>query len=170
MDPTLALAYYHCCSINPHTAIFNDELGLDIDTSAMWDRTSNLIGDPIGKEETVLHQQTFNNLNLLHAKIAACVSCCKRLLSLDGQEELVEMKIDALPLAFLLTELQIQQLTSLPRKIVENHVQVIKHNGPFYHLNPELVFDANKMGLCPVSAKNPMTKDQESMTAGKNYG
>jgi hypothetical protein len=26
-DPTLALAYYHCCSIDPCAAIFNEELG-----------------------------------------------------------------------------------------------------------------------------------------------
>jgi hypothetical protein len=26
-DPKLALAYYHCCSINPRAAIFNEELG-----------------------------------------------------------------------------------------------------------------------------------------------
>jgi hypothetical protein len=25
-DPTLELAYYHCCSIDPHAAILNDKL------------------------------------------------------------------------------------------------------------------------------------------------
>jgi hypothetical protein len=25
-DPTLALAYFYCCSTDPHMAIFNDEL------------------------------------------------------------------------------------------------------------------------------------------------
>jgi hypothetical protein len=45
----------------------------------------------------------------LHAKIAACASCCKRLLSSDGQEEIVEMNINALPSTFLLTDIQIQK-------------------------------------------------------------
>jgi hypothetical protein len=47
---------------------------------------------------------------------------------------------------------------------------VIKHNGAFYHLNPELVFDMNNIVLCPDCAKNPMTIDQESIAAGNNYG
>jgi hypothetical protein len=58
----------------------------------------------------------------------------------------------------------------LLRKTVKNHIQVIKHNGAFYHLNPELVFDVNKIMLFPDCAKNPMTKDQKSIAAGNNYG
>ncbi len=46
-DPTLALAYYHCCSINLRAVIFNDELGSDVDKSTMWHHILNLIGDPI---------------------------------------------------------------------------------------------------------------------------
>ncbi len=53
-DPTLALAYYHCCSTNPCATIFNDELGVNTDTSAIWNHISKLIGDPIGLEETML--------------------------------------------------------------------------------------------------------------------
>ncbi len=44
------------------------------------------------------------------------------------------------------------------------------HNGTFYHLNPDLVFNVNKIVLCHVCAENPMTKDQESIAAGNNYG
>jgi hypothetical protein len=51
--PTLALAYYNCFSIDPRAEIFNDMLGLDIDTSPIWDHISNLIGDPIGKNCTL---------------------------------------------------------------------------------------------------------------------
>ncbi len=39
-----------------------------------------------------------------------------------------------------------------------------------HHLNPDLVFDVNQILLCCVCAKNPMTKDQESIAAGNNYG
>jgi hypothetical protein len=77
----------------------------------------------------------------LHAKTAACASCCERLLSSDGQEGIVEMIIDALPSTFLRTNMQIQPFISLPHDIVENHIQVVQHNGHFYHLNPDLVFD-----------------------------
>jgi hypothetical protein len=64
-DPTLALAYYHCCSINPQAQaeIFNDELGSNVDKSTMWHRISNLIGNPIGQKEAVACQQTFRCLD-----------------------------------------------------------------------------------------------------------
>jgi hypothetical protein len=140
-------------------AIFNDELQPEVDGSVTWNRISNLIGSPIGREKVMLCQETFNNLDQSHARIAACASCCERLLSADGQQGFVEMKIDDLPSEFLLTELQIEHLTTLPKYIVQNHIQVVNHNGTFYHLNPDLVFHVYQILLCHVCAENPMTKD-----------
>jgi hypothetical protein len=54
----------------------------------------------------MLCQETFNNLDQSHARIAACAPCYECLLSVDGQQGNVEMKIDDLPLKFLLTESQ----------------------------------------------------------------
>jgi hypothetical protein len=54
-DPTLALAYFYCCSTEPCVAMFNDELQPDVDKSVIWNRISNLIGGPIGQEEAVLY-------------------------------------------------------------------------------------------------------------------
>jgi hypothetical protein len=34
-DPTLALAYFYCFSTDPHVAIFNDKLQLDVDKSVV---------------------------------------------------------------------------------------------------------------------------------------
>jgi hypothetical protein len=171
-DPTLALAYFYCCSTDPCVAIFNDELQTNVDGSVIWNHISNLIGSPSGQEEAMLCQETFSNLDQLHARIAACASCCECLLSVDGKQGIVEMKIDDLPSEFLLTESQIECLTALPQYIVQNHTQVVNlnHNGTFYHLNPDLVFDVNQIVLCHVCAENPMTKDQESIAAGNDYG
>jgi hypothetical protein len=166
----LALAYYYCCSTDPHVAIFNDELKQDVNSSVIWDCISNLIGNPIGQEEAMICQETFNNLDQSHARIAACASCCECLFSADGQQWIVKMKIDDLPSEWLLTELQIEHLTTLPHDIVQTHIQVVNHNGIFYHLNPDLVFDVNQIVLCRVCAENSMTKDQESIAAGNNYG
>jgi hypothetical protein len=105
-DPTLALAYFYCCSTDPHVAIFNDELQPNVDGSVIWNCISNLIGSPIGQEEVMLCQETFNNLGQSHTRIAACASCCERLLSVDGQQGIVEMKIDDLLSELLLTKLQ----------------------------------------------------------------
>ncbi len=80
------------------------------------------------------------------------------------------MKIDDLPSTFLLTDKQVKRLNSLPYKIVEDHVQVLKHNGHFYHLNLDLVYDVDEIVLCPVCAINPMMKSQESIAAGNDYG
>jgi hypothetical protein len=80
------------------------------------------------------------------------------------------MKINDLLSEFLLTELQKELLTALPQYIVQNHIQVVNHNGIFYHLNPDLVFDVNQIVLCCVCAENPMTKDKESIAAGNDYG
>jgi hypothetical protein len=145
-DPTLALAYFYCCSINRCVAILNDKLQSEVDKSVVWNCISNLIGRPIGHEEAMLCQETFNNLDQSHASIAAC-ACCERLLSADGQQGIVEMKIDDLPSEFLLTESRKERLTTLPQYIVQNHIQVVNHNGTFYHLNPELVFDVNQILL-----------------------
>jgi hypothetical protein len=169
-DLTLALAYFHCCSTDPCVAIFNDKLQPNVDGSVIWNFISNLIGSPIGQEEAMLCQKTFNNLDQSHAKIAACASCCECLLSVDGKQGIVEMKIDDLPSDFLLTESQIERLTALPQYIVQNHIQVVNHNRSFYHLNPDSVFDVNQIVLCCVYAENLMTKDQESIATGNNYG
>jgi hypothetical protein len=111
----LALAHFYCCSTDPRVAIFNDELQADVDGSAIWNCISNLIGSPIGQEEAMLCQATFNNLDQSHARITACASCCERLLSVDGKQGIVEMKIDDLLSEFLLTESQIECLTALPQ-------------------------------------------------------
>ncbi len=72
-DPTLALAYFYCCSTDPCVAIFNDKLQPDVDGSVTWNRISNLIGSPIGQEEAMLCQETFNNVDQSHAsEIALC--------------------------------------------------------------------------------------------------
>jgi hypothetical protein len=80
------------------------------------------------------------------------------------------MKIDDLPSTFLLPDKQVKRLNSLPYKIVKDHVQVLKHNGHFYHLNPDLVFDVDEIVLCPVCAIDPMMKSQTSIAAGNDYG
>jgi hypothetical protein len=87
----LALAYFYCCSTDSCVAIFNDELQPDVDKSVVWNCISNLIGSPIGREEAILCQETFNNLDQSHARIAACASCCECLLSENGQQGIVEM-------------------------------------------------------------------------------
>jgi hypothetical protein len=151
---------------------FNNKLKSDVETSVLWDCISNLIGSPIGQEESMLCQETFNNLDQPRARIATCASCCDRLWSADGQRGLVEMKIeiDDFSSEFLLKELQIECMTTLPHNIVEKNYQVVKHNGFNYHLNPGLMLDINQIVLCCVCVENSITKDQESIAAGSDYG
>jgi hypothetical protein len=118
----------------------------------------------------MLCQEKFHKLDQSYARIAACASCCECLLSVYGKQGIVEMKIDDLPSEFLLTDLQIERLAALPQYIVQNYIQVLNHNGTYYHLNPDLVFDVDQIVLCHVCAENPLTKDQESIAAGNDYG
>jgi hypothetical protein len=74
-DSTLALSFFYCCSTDSCVAIFNDELQPDVDGSVVWNCISNLIGSSIGQEEAMLCQETFNNLDKSHVRIAACASC-----------------------------------------------------------------------------------------------
>ncbi len=67
-------------------------LHFKLDWECHWARKSNALS------------RNIQQLDQSHARIAACVSCCKCLLSADGQEDSVEMKIDDLPSEFLLTE------------------------------------------------------------------
>jgi hypothetical protein len=121
-DPTSVLAYSYYCSTDPCVAIFNDKLQPEVDGSVTWNHISNLIGSPIGQEEAMLCQETFNNLDQSHARIAACASCCECLLSAYGQQGIVEMKIDDLPSEFLLTDSQKEPLAALPQCIVQYHM------------------------------------------------
>jgi hypothetical protein len=114
-DPTLALAYLYCCSTDPCVAVFNNELQPDVDKQVAWNRISKLIGSPIGQEEAILCQETFHKLDQSHARIVACASCCECLLSADGKQGIVEMKIDDFPSEFLLTESQMERLAALPQ-------------------------------------------------------
>ncbi len=166
----MALAYFYCCSTDLRVEVFNDELQLDVDKQVLWNRISKLIGSPIGQEEAMLCRETFHKLDQSHARIAACASCCELLLSADGKQGIVEMKIADLPSEFLLTESQMESLAALPQYIVKNHIQVVNHNEIYYHLNPDLVFDVNQIVLCCVCAENPLTKDHESIAAGNDYG
>jgi hypothetical protein len=40
----------------------------------------------------------------------------------------------------------------------------------FLSFESDLLFDVNQIVLCRVCAESPMTKDQESIAAGNNYG
>ncbi len=47
---------------------------------------------------------------------------------------------------------------------------MLKYNGHFYHLNPDLVYDVDEIVLCPVCAIDPMMKSEESIASGHDYG
>jgi hypothetical protein len=63
-DPTPALAYFYCCSTDPHVAIFNDKLQPDVDKSVVWNCISNLIESLIREKKRCFakrHSTTLTN-------------------------------------------------------------------------------------------------------------
>jgi hypothetical protein len=169
-DPTLALAYYHCCSTDPHAAVFNDKLGSNVDKSTMWHRISNLIGDPIGQKEAVACQQTFRCLDQSHAKNAAwhlVASICW-----------VQMVKRVL---LRWTSMLCPRHSFSPKCRYNDwqHCRRILSKTTFRWFSTmatSIIWTQNwllmwiKIVLCPVCAKDPMTKDQESIAAGNDYG
>jgi hypothetical protein len=61
-DPTLALAYFYCCSTDPRVAVFSDELQPDVDKQVIWNGISNLIGVPLDKKKQCFAKRHFANL------------------------------------------------------------------------------------------------------------
>ncbi len=134
------------------------ELHFKLDWESHWARRSHALSRDIQQPDQS------------HARIAASASCCECLLSADGKQGIVQMKIHDLPSEFLITDSQKGCLATWPQYIVQNHIQVVNHNGSYYHLNPDLVFNVNQIVLYCVCAENLMTKDQESIAAGNDYG
>ncbi len=66
-DPTLALAYFYCCSTDPRVAIFNNELQPDIDGSVIWNCISNLKQCFVKRHSTTLtnHMQELLPVHLV---------------------------------------------------------------------------------------------------------
>jgi hypothetical protein len=169
-SPNCALAYYHLCSSHPDAFVFNDECLQGEEGKAVCQRLLDSIGQPIGKEEATLCQQSAARHSTDIGRIAYCASCNEVLFECDGN--IVETTMEQIKTmeAFELTDEQLMALDSIPDEVVEDFVSVYNWNNNFYHLNPSLISgDGSVIVLCRTCADDPL-QHKYSLANGHDYG
>ncbi len=139
----MALSYFYCCLPDPHVAISNDELQPDFDGSVTWNRISNLIGSTIGREEAMLSR------NIQQPWPITCKNHCLCILlqtPFECRWSTRNCWDENRWFAFRVPSNRIvNRMLDCIVIVHQNHIQVVNHNGTFYHLNPDLVFDVNQI-------------------------
>ena len=167
--PNLALAYYYCCSNDPRAFIANDETLQGSLNEEVERRVSQLIGSPIGANEASECQRSAYTISCDGNRMAACASCCRRLLDDDDHNTIFQLGISELHESFKLLPSQLQKLTSIPAEMIHSHISVYDYEGVYYHLNPDLIRDVNSIVLCAICSKNPL-QYKYSLANGYDYG
>ena len=167
-DPRLALLYFHLCSTNPDAFVFNDECLQGPDGKAVCERIRSAIGGPVGQDDAVRCQQSAAQTDTGSGRIAVCASCNEILFENDNNIKDAG-HISTLPPQFLLNDHDLEELSQIPAEVIDEHVQVLKHAGRYYYLNPDLVPDFSNVVLCKTCTKNP-TGHKYSLANGHDYG
>jgi hypothetical protein len=167
-DPRLALLYFHLCSTNPDAFVFNDECLQGPDGKAVCERIRSAIGGPVGQDDAVRCQQSAAQTDTGSGRIAVCASCNEILFENDNNIKDAG-HISTLPPQFLLNDRDLEELSQIPAEVIDEHVQVLKHAGRYYYLNPDLVPDFSNVVLCKTCTKNP-TGHKYSLANGHDYG
>lgn len=165
--PKLALAYFHLCSTDPNSHIFNDECLQGEHGTAVMKRLLKSIGGPINKEEARDCQEEALKQDPGVGRIGACASCNEYVFESEGNITTVHIK--DLHKNFLLSEDQKRKAQSIPCFVLDNFVSVFRNGGQWYHLNPDLVPDGETVVLCKVCCDNPL-QHPFSLANGHDYG
>jgi hypothetical protein len=167
--PNLALAYYYCCSNDPRAFIANDETSQGSLNVEVERRVLQLIGSPIGANEASECQRSAHTISCDGNRMAACASCCRRLLDDDDHNTIFQLGISELHESFKLLPSQLQKLTSIPAEMIHSHISVYDYEGVYYHLNPDLIRDVNSIVLCAICSKKTL-QYKYSLANGYDYG
>ena len=166
--PNLALVYFHLCGPHPDAFIFNDESLNGQEGEEVWKRLEDIIGEPIGKPDAERCYDSTMKHDPSTGRIAACSSCNEIIYECDGKinevsgyENLVE--------PFSLTDEQVDKLRSIDEEIIREHISVTQHDGKYYHINPDLVQNMQKIVLCTRCNINPLDHPY-SLASGHDYG
>ena len=87
-------------------------------------RVSQLIGGPIGPNEASECQKSAHTISCDGNRMAACASCCRRLLDDDDHNTIFELGISELHESFKLLPSQLQKLRSIPVEMICSHISV----------------------------------------------
>ena len=169
-DPMLALAYYHWCSNDPRSCVFNDENLMDEDSDARC-RIESALEDPPSVEVISKTQEEVERALGAEVDVDCCALCNEIIaLQLSGKSA-VRVSIESLHENFVLSsEERRKLLQETPLDQIRKHVGAfISEAGPFYHLNPDLIRDERCITLCDQCAKDPCDSEF-SIARGHDYG
>jgi hypothetical protein len=164
--PMFALAYFYCVGTHPQSHLMNDQFVSDDEVIA---QLNDLISIPIDSEVASGCQKDVEMNGRASAGLVACASCNERLWVHNNDKNVVEVPIECLSSSFQLSSSELSSCLLIRKDVFEEHVSVLEHKGLYYHLNPSLVYDVEKIVLCVVCAKNPLS-NPFSLANGHDYG
>jgi hypothetical protein len=162
--PMLALAYFYCVGTHPHSQIMNDE---NLSDGELFGKLDDLISSPIDSEVASVCQKDVEANGRASAGLAACASCNEKFWEHNSDKHF--LPISCLPSGFELSQEEVASCLLIRKDVFQNHVSVLEHKGVYFHLNPSLVIDVDKIVLCSICCKNPLS-NQFSLANGHDYG
>ncbi|OWZ12366.1 hypothetical protein PHMEG_00014489 [Phytophthora megakarya] len=165
--PLLALLYFHCCATHPAACVHNDEVLDGVNGKPTVARLDEVLDEPISAETMRCCQERVSKTSGSAGDLWVCASCCELVNTVDSTIEFVA--IQNLHSGFKLTASQLREIDSMPKGIVDEHVQILRVGNEVFHLNPELVPDTNAIPLCSNCAGDPRMSEF-SIASGHDYG
>ena len=170
LDPNLALAMFHCCGANPKAHVYNNESLLK-DTTGAQERISNEIENNLLYEEVVgLKNDVANSLSR-NKPLWMCASCNEIMFLSNSQASVCHISISDLHCNFKMCEEKVLEINeNYEEEIVNKHFSIFKENDThWYYLNPDLIASKDKITLCSVCFKDPLSHPY-SIASGHDYG
>ncbi|OWY96484.1 hypothetical protein PHMEG_00033238 [Phytophthora megakarya] len=93
-------------------------------------------------------------------------TCCELVNTVDNTIDFIA--VQDLHAGFKLTSSQLQEPNAIPKAIVDEHVQALRIGGEWFHLNPEVVPDANAIPVCCNCSGDSRTSEF-SIASGHDY-
>ncbi|KAG1703379.1 hypothetical protein DVH05_007327 [Phytophthora capsici] len=167
-DPRLALAYYHCCGVDPDSFVFGDErIAGEFDATRL--RIAKLLEDCPGPSDIASCQRSVESLASEATSIWACASCGRVLLQ-NTAGQVYFASLDDLRPSVKLTDDELDKIyQSAPKAMVQRYRQLLYIGEEVFYLIPELVRDVKKIPLCQKCYTNPRSC-KFSVASGHDYG
>ena len=162
--PELALHYYHSCSCDHDTFVYNDET---LEEPSVLRRVEEGVEPPVGQAEACGLRNSLGTETMPKA-LAACASCNEYLVPEWGDTYETRTLSCTLSKETLYTRAELEALFLLPEEVRKHRMFVVDVNGYYHHLNPELVHGDDVI-LCTQCAANPRGSVQRKFSIANGY-
>ena len=162
--PELALHYYHSCSCDHNTFVYNDET---LEEPSVLRRVEEGVETPVGKKEACGLRKSLGT-DTVSKSLAACASCNEYQVPEWGDTFETRTLSCTLSKETLYTGSELKELFKLPVEVRKHRMFVVDVNGYYHHLNPELVH-GDEVILCTQCATNPRGAGQSKFSIANGY-